>query len=290
VERLAELVLREESGTLWTERYSGRQERLDAPERIVSVRRHREGWSIVTALSCHGFRRLWPGFASLDVTRTLSLRPDSPWVAMDLSLHWLGSATEIALCWTAAGAVESCEAETPCGWRRRGPYEPTPDTITGASFPALNWVRAGSTVVFNRGTPAHAVREQRLETILLRSPVRRWSPWFPVTPSHDSQDNGSRTFSFLLNLDAADRAFSDLHRMGMEFNVGPGAKAAPGDWWREAPANLVFAAARRLKDGSLRVVAFEADGRPAEWRGPDGTTRRLPPHGVAVWHILNPEP
>ncbi|NQU40687.1 MAG: hypothetical protein HQ523_12090 [Lentisphaerae bacterium] len=223
----------------------------------------------------------WPGFALLQVRKALHVAADSSAVDVQLELWWIGCTTEVSVTWAAAGdRVEAFTTETLCGSATHSAYTPTANTITGAAFPALNWVRAGDMALFNRGTPGHAIREGQLETMLLRSPVKRWAPWFPVTSTDDMYDNGYHVFTFRVDLDAEGRACSDLHRCGMAFNLPASEPTQACPALIGLPPTVVAAAVRPEGDKGTRVLLFEADGLATDWNAPDGQTIHLAPHGI----------
>jgi len=279
--RVCHVRAREDNGTLWTEAYSGRALSLGDHEEVLEVSREADAITVVCGAHFDAFHAQWPGFSSLELRKTIRCHADRASVDVELELWWLGCATEIAVAWDAAGGgISECTGETPCGSITRHAYEATPDTITGAAFPVLNWVRAGDLAILNRGTPGHAIRDGDLETILLRSPVKRWSPWFQVTPSDAAHDNGYHVFTFRVDLDAADLAPSALHRRGIQFNLPDPAAIDACPALADLPANVVVAAARPKGADGARVLLFEADGRAADWTTPDGHSLHLSPHGI----------
>jgi hypothetical protein len=264
---ICELAAREDSGTLWTEEYSSKKRAFADSETIESIRAGKETLEIVTQFSCEDFKAMWPGFSLLRGRKKLIFDKKSPCIAVKFEIFWLGSATELAVRWTAAGGkLDSCIAETPFGSRLRAAYLPSPDTMTGDAFPVLNWCRTKDAAIFNRGTPGHALREGVLETIILRSPVKRWSPWFPVTPSEQSRDNGEHIFDFVIDVDGGKKRLSDLHRAGMEYNLGDDVKSVECESFAHLPENIVIADARKDSSGQIHTLLFEAEGADCIWK------------------------
>lgn len=278
---ICHVAAREDNGTLWTEDYSGRMLSLRDDERVLAINTTADTAEVVTLATRDTPHAHWPGFSALQVRKTIRCVAGSASIEVDLELWWLGCATEIVVAWDVAGTgLADCTAEVPCGSVTRRPYTPTPDTMTGAAFPVLNWVRAGAVAVFNRGTPGHVLREGQLETILLRSPVKRWSPWFPVTPSDASHDNGYHRFSFRVDLEAGALPVSALHRRGMRYNLPDPAAMDRCPVLAGLPSNVVAASVRPEKNIGARVLLFEADGCQADWTAPDGQVVQLPAHGI----------
>jgi len=264
---ICELSAREDSGTLWTEEYSSKKRAFAELETIESIHAGENTLEIITVFSCEDFKTMWPGFSMLKARKQLTFSKKSSCIAVKFEIFWLGSATELAVCWTAAGNdLDICTAETPFGSRKRTVYNPTSDTMSGDAFPVLNWCGTKDAAIFNRGTSGHALREGVLETIILRSPVKRWSPWFPVTPSDQSRDNGEHIFQFVVDMDGGKKSLSDLHREGIEYNLGDNVQSIEFDGFACLPENIVIADSRKDSSGQIHVLLFEAEGRDCVWK------------------------
>jgi Glycosyl hydrolases family 38 N-terminal domain/Alpha mannosidase middle domain len=264
---ICELSAREDSGTLWTEEYSSKKRAFAELETIESINSGENTLEIITKLSCEDFKTMWPGFSMLKSRKHLTFNKESSCIAVEFEIFWLGSATELAVRWTAAGDnLDTCTAETPFGSRKRVAYKPSADTMSGDVFPVLNWCSTEQVAIFNRGTPGHALREGGLETIILRSPVKRWSPWFPVTPTDQSRDNGEHVFEFIVDMDGGEKSLSDLHREGIEYNLGDNAQSIDSDAFACLPENIVIADARKDLSGQVHALLFEAEGRDCVWK------------------------
>lgn len=181
-------------------------------------------------------------------------------------IYWLGNSTEISLSWESS-ELKNVDADIPFGHRKRHSYKPSEDYKTGEAFPSLNWVKSSDYAVFNCGNPAHALRDGKLETILLRSPVKRWSPFFVVTPENDAWDNGYKHFLFLWTPEPSE-SYAQLHRTGIEFNLTGTIEKADDCTFDDLPENIVVANAY-LEKGQRTAVLFEADGTKNE--SPFGT-------------------
>ena len=264
---ICELSAREDSGTLWTEEYSSKCRVFAELETIESINAGEKNLEIVTTFSCEDFKTMWPGFSMLKARKRLTFNKESSCIAVKFEIFWLGSATELAVRWNAAGKkLDACTAETPFGSRQKSAYAPSADTMTGDAFPVLNWCSTEQAAIFNRGTPGHALREGILETIILRSPVKRWSPWFPVTPSDQSRDNGEHVFEFLIDMSGDEKSLSDLHREGIEYNLGDNIKSIKIDDFACLPENIVIADASKNSSGQTQVLFFEAEGLTCVWK------------------------
>lgn len=253
------VVAREESGTLWTEEYSDRRTDFSGCERLTRVCRGGSKLCLQFAAEERNFRLFWPGFSRIVYRKTLTFLPDSAWVKVDLDLDFLGNSTEIAVRIAGDRPLTEGLAEIPGGTVRRTGY--SRQLVCGDAFPALNFVQFDRYVWCNAGTPSHAFRGEGLENIILRSPVKRWAPWFPVTPTDDMWDNGPRKYHFIFCADNRNLSRCDLHKAGIEFNLmtqGISFDVQPLD----LPANLMAAAVTEEA-----VYVYETEGRPAVWRG-----------------------
>ncbi len=264
---ICELAAREDSGTLWTEEYSGGKFNFAGQEMIDYVSIGPNNLDIVTKFQFDDFKSMWPGFSMLNSRKRMTFNKNSSFVSVKFEIFWMGGATELSVRWTAAGdKLKKCLVETPFGSRERTPCQPSTDTMTGDAFPVLNWCRTGKTAIFNRGTPGHALRGGGIETIILRSPVKRWSPWFPVTPSDQSRDNGNHAFEFLVDLGGGKRSAADLHRTGIEYNLGDNVSEIKVDAFALLPDNIVIAGAHRDEAGCIHALLFEAEGHNSVWK------------------------
>ena len=260
---LPQVVAREEHGTLWTEEYAGNERNFTAAESLPLVSEKDGELQLRTEFYDRAFRNYWPGFSRLRYVKILKFHPDSPWMEMELESDFLGNSTELAVRLALPGErFSSGRAEIPFGSVERGEY---PREMCRAElFPALNFVSFGNFLWLNAGTPGHAFRDGGLETLFLRSPVKRWAPWFPVTPESSMWNNGLRRYRFALCADASRYAPGEFHRLGVEFQL-----AAYGIDWEsrvpealaDLPADLVVAG----RDGEDHWWIFEAAGRPAFW-------------------------
>jgi len=261
---LPRLVAREEHGTLWTEEYSEKTAELSARETAAGMSCDGDEMQIRTGFADRNFRNYWPGFSRLRYTQTLRVRRNSPWMEVELDSDFLGNSTELAVRLALPGyRFEAGEAEIPFGTVARRGYNR--EITRSESFPALDFVTFGNYIWVNAGTPAHAFRDGGLENLVLRSPVKRWAPWFPVTPEESMWDNGARRYRFALCADAAAVAPGERHRIGTEFQLAAADveyEASPLPEFAGMPENLVIAG----RDAAGCWWLFECAGRETEWR------------------------
>lgn len=261
-DRFIDIIAREEHGTLWTEEYGDREIVISQSERLIASESTDSYCRLKLSGESPATTELWPGFSRLTYEKTLTFFRESDMVLVELDLELLGNSAEIAIRWPISD-VEECLAEIPFGSIKRTVYEPT--TICGRAFPVLNWVRTNTFAIVNQGVPSHVIRDGFLETVLSRSPVKRWSPWFPVTPTESCWNNGKHQFRFLLIPVSPSVSNGQLHHVGMEFNM-PKSNPEPLEWIHSMPDNLVVMDRRRINGKQERWLIFEADGRETTWR------------------------
>lgn len=261
-----EITAREDNGTLWTEDYTGNKLEFSGQETIQKIEKSEHYLRLTTKFLFDDFLNAWPGMSRLTAVKRLTFDKRNGFIKVEIDIDWLGSATEISVRWNFTGnRLRECLAEVPLGSMKRKSFAPARDTMTGAAFPVLNWCGTEQATVYNRGTAGHAIREGYLETILLRSPVKRWSPWFPVTPSDESRDNGLRSFSFMIDLNNNIQGIADRHRAGMEYNLPEECEYAGIDKLANIPSNLVIADLQKIDDSRLKILVFEAEEQSVNW-------------------------
>lgn len=270
------LHLREDVGTLWTEDYTGREWR--EPEDFASVERVEEG-PVFSRVTWNGALRfgpgLWPGFTSLSWRRSLLTFQDSPVQWLRLEFMWSGNSTEIGWSFTPFGKrVVQATGSMPFGSCARAAYAPGADGLTGDVFPSPHWaaVQADGVawLVLHRGHPAFRRVAGGLENVLLRSPVKRWMPFFPVAPDATSWENGRHVADFLL-MPQPDFDAAEAQRLGLAFQTGVrAARAVTGPTWLASlPEHCVATSLARV-GAAWRVRLNEARGTAGTWSAPSG--------------------
>jgi hypothetical protein len=275
------LRLREEVGTLWTEDYTGREWNEGAGEAVIE--KIERGEIFDRAVWTGGLRwpkSPWPGFTRLGWRRSLLLFHEAPVAWLRLELDWQGNSTEIGWRLRRRGERDEprCHGSVPFGWVPRRRYFPRKDGTASEVFPSPRWVHAGfgSTgwLILHRATPAWRVVSGGVENVLLRSPVKRWTPFYPVQPTRECWENGRHVFDFLLlpvhRFDGA-----EAERLGLQFASPPMAAMSPGNGvplklLDSIPSGLVASSLAREGEG-WRVRVAEAHGRGVCWNLPAGS-------------------
>ncbi|MGN0866156.1 MAG: hypothetical protein ACI4SG_00555 [Oligosphaeraceae bacterium] len=267
---MPQLVAREEHGTLWTEEYGESPSHSLFQESRSRFCQEGEVLSLRTEYFDAAFRRYWPGFSRIRAIRILRLHRDCPWMEVDLHLDFLGNSTEFALRLSLPGEDwREGEGDSLFGTCHRKEY---PRKFPcGDAFPVSHFLSFGKRFLWlNENTPAHAFRQGGMENLLLRSPVKRWAPWFPVTPETFHWDNGPKEYHFALCGDAGAYCRGEWHRLGMEFPLAaqriPWTPLVPPGW-ETLPKEVVPAG----KDREGAWWFFNASGQSQHWEMADMT-------------------
>ncbi|MBU0679756.1 MAG: hypothetical protein KJ626_16765 [Verrucomicrobia bacterium] len=276
------LHLREDVGTLWTEDYTGREWCESAAD---STLRFVETGSVFSRAVWEGRldfdERLWPGFSSLSWRKSVLLFPGHSCVWVRYRLDWRGNSTEIS--WAIGSeAADSLKyyGSAPFGYVKRMGYSRASNDMTGEVYPSPRWASFGNSAgywtVLHRGNPAFRVVRGGLENVLLRSPVKRWTPPFPVQPDPTAWDNGVHTFDYLLvpgrRFDPAEAA-----RQSWAWQTPP--QKAPHivldknllRILSSFPASLVVTSLEKCAEG-WRLRLYEAAGKSAAWLKPESVS------------------
>lgn len=272
------LRLREDVGTMWTEDYTGREWREPASfARLEGVETgpvfDRITWSGQLRYS----EKLWPGFTALKWRRSLLFFHNFPGLWLRMAFSWRGNSTEISCgCAGGMGADPRAVGAIPFGWQERPACAPAANTLSGDVFPSPRWAALmdqeghRTTLVLHSGTPAFRLHGDALENVMLRSPVKRWMPFFPVQPDPTAWDNGDHVMDYcLLPMDHFDGAQAE--QLGTAFLSGL-VPADPTetpdqrlrDVLKSTPPGVVVSAVKHQAKG-WRLHVHEAHGRPVEW-------------------------
>ncbi|MDY6914299.1 MAG: glycosyl hydrolase-related protein [Planctomycetota bacterium] len=212
------VLLRQDTGTLWAEQYSGKEMRQP-----VSRLAAQETGPLFDRLLFEG--RIdsagWPDFQSLSYQKEILVLADR--ILFRITVDFQGKGTEVVLFFPfrSAGPWRGLYS-TPFAETQRQDYleklsrdetysrEKTVFGAVGSSYgshahgnwPALYYAtltdgKVGYTLA-NRGTAGTRIGRDGMYVTVLRSPTRWEVPCFPVKPSASSWDNGPCTFEFCL--------------------------------------------------------------------------------------------
>lgn len=276
---LPEIILREEHGTLWTEEYSSRRFAVGYDKlRVIGLEAQPDACRVeLRWTAANRFLDKWPGFGNYNGRLEFVFNAGNPGLSIRFRSDLLGNSTEVSLHYPLPGQT-TVEAGQPLGSHTRTSYTAT--LIQGESFPAYEYVDAGEFAIFHHATPSWALRDGGLENIMMRSPVKRWAPWFPVTPTLSTWDNGELEFHQLLWCEAKKLTPGKRYRMAREFQLQETGKLRYVEYPQLAglPDNLAIID----WDGEHRLVLLEIAGQTAEWHGV-----RFTPHQLHILDNLN---
>jgi len=292
------IIAREDTGTLWTEEYSGKS----LAEQDNQLVEHHTGEVFERLLFRSELRgATWPGMKRLHIEKELLVLPD--WIDVTLRLDFQGKASEIAVFFPVATDPRTHRAlfSTPFGEEIRQDYLPKMKRRADGrsvkwgrhargNWPALYYVtshdhRRGLTLA-NRGTGGTRITSEGITISLLRSPTDSQVPAFPVPPTPQSHCNGLHTFEFRLFTHTS-RAIP--RRQAMAFSYPPlrvPSGVLPGDASVAVDAeNILFSSLKPAESGQGAILRlYESAGRATEAK------LTLPPTIRAVQRVdLNEE-
>lgn len=276
------LSLREDKGSLWTEKYSGASWR--EPAGHAQCMRVEDGPLFKRALwrgSLSGREVAWKGFESLSWKRTLLVFKQFAAIWLRFEFDWKGNATEIGWRFETAEKTDGTPrawGSLPFGHMERPAYSPGSDGLSGDVFASPRWSAwqyAGTTwYILNRGYPAFRLTDSGIENVLLRSPVSHAFPHVPVEPDPTAWENGHHEADFLL---IPDDSFSGARAecYAQQWNITPISAEPPevDDNFKRVlesvPAQLVVTSLSSIANGQ-RLRIHEGDGRACSWKAPEG--------------------
>ena len=257
---IAKVTCRQENGTLWTEEYTGKHFAIENEEEIITgINVNKDFCQIASSYFDNNFLQRWHGYSRLKYTKIFTFSLNSQLIKIDFYPDFLGNSTEISLAYSSKGSLSKVHADIFLGSVQRYPYKA--DIVQGDAFAAPNWVKCADFSVLNFSSPSYALRDGKLENIVLRSPVKRWSPWFPVTPDERMWDNGPKELHFLYC--ANDDCSTDyLHKLSREFSL-----SAVGSYNTKTPEHLNNLPENILFLGYVnnKCLLLETNGLRTEW-------------------------
>jgi alpha-mannosidase len=272
----AQIVLRQDTGTLWTENFTGLEWREPAAGSTLSAI---EDGDLFLKLTYHGSVSAkhvgWDSFEHLDWVKTFYVHKHLPRIDISIDLNYVGQGTEISTLFATDLAAEQAQAryEIPFGSIAREAYPPSRYPYARGNWPALSWCdyrddRWGVTFV-HRGTPGCLAHDGRVSFSLLRSATSYSEPLFPARPEPLSFDNGPHRFEFTLIPHAADNNTWIQYARGFVVEPLTHQTNTPIDPLRTEPAlaidapNVALSALKPAENGvDLILRLFETIGLP----------------------------
>ena len=222
---LAQLIIKEEVGGLWTEEYTQREitERItdyrvtDIIQGPVFSKVVIEGKLERKALA----DKIWDDFGGLRWKKEFIFYQDLDRIDLRMVIDWHGKNTEVAVLFPVN--VDKAKArswyEIPFGVIERHPYPPDRYQWGRGNWPSLRWVdyaddKRGITLV-NTGTPGHKIEKGVICVSLLRSGTKHeWA----TDAQEQSFDNGTQTYYFSILPHEGDYSQARSYRLGLEIN------------------------------------------------------------------------
>lgn len=284
------ILLLEDTGTLWTENYTGSAGKL-----VPSLVLYEKG-PVADRLILRGEINggLWDGFVSLKCEFSFMFFKDSAKIPIKLRLDWTGCNTKLILHlpleyqgnWRAIHSIPFGTIERP-DYGCNGECNPkdaeatvfvgTDDGFALGDWPTLHWVDVRGDgwgfALINNGTPGCRVSDNGIEIALLRSGTGYAIPQFPVKPEPLSFENGNREFDFVLIPHKCDIEVGSLEnelflpplvvRTDCHSGLDPEKLKLVG----KVPGNVSVSCIKVAEDGSRTLVIrlYETDGKPAKF-------------------------
>jgi len=283
------IVLREDTGSLWEENYTGRHDEL-VPS-LVSY----ECGSVAHRVTYQGelIGGLWNGFEKLTFELALTFFSHLPKIAVQVRMDWSGRNTKLILHlplafppdWEARHSVPFASVQRP-DYAEPQPsvgevsetvvFGGQPDSLAHGDWPVVHWVdvrgEGWGVALVNDGTPAHRVSQAGIDVGLVRSGTFWSIPIFPVEPTPLSFENGTRKFDFVLiphdgNLGTGVLE-NELFQPPLVARTGshPGCDSSELAVVETLPPNVSVSCLKLSEDGSRAVVLrlYEINGWPTE--------------------------
>ena len=274
-----QIVLKEDTGTLWTEDFTGlswREEPGRSSPTGVTV-----GDLFARLTYCGqvmGSEAPWDGFESLTWRKTFYIYRDLDRIDFHVDLEYNGRATEISLLLPTNVDAASARGryEIPFGSLVRRPYSPGDYKYGRGNWPAVSWCdycddRFGIAIA-HTGTPGVLAAEGVVSFSLLRSATTYHEPLFPTKPEPLSFNNGQHHYEFcLIPHDADDYSWLPKARgfvirpITSVFAGKAGADPLAGASLSIESDHVVLSSLKPAEDGSGVIVrAYETLGRPCQ--------------------------
>ena len=295
----ADIIAREDRGSLWCKGYTGKETRsvVDSAQLFRALL----GWELTR--SGHVAGAPWAEFGSLAWTQSFFFYDALPWFDLRMDVTWKGSATEVRLRLPCGAFAQSSVYGVPFGAVARSPYEPNAvvmdgkSMVEGGEWPACGWVEYGDgdygISLAHAGTPGIRCAGGVIEISLLRSPIDdpKFSHNFYLPAERGALEHGTHRYRFRFMPAAGDWRSNGSYRMGYEFQnilhpyAGPartGRSPSSRSFLDFGPSNLICSAWTPNHQGHKLIRIVEAEGIPTTlvWgRKPDRKVYFATPFG-----------
>ena len=277
----ADILAREDRGSLWCKGYTG----AEARSTVTGTRIFRAlfGWELrrtgeVTAAP-------WHEFGKLTWTQAFFFYDKLPHFDLHIDLAWRGSATELRLRLPLGEFAQSCVHGIPYGAAARFPYaadsavQDGKSLIAGGDWPACAWVEFGDGVygitMAHTGTPGVQCEDGVMQVSLLRSPIDdpEFSHNFHLAAERGAHENGNHHYRFSFMPGEGDWRSNGSYRFGFETQnplfpyIGPartGRSPITRSFLDFGPPNLICTAWLANRQGQRLVRIYEAEGTETE--------------------------
>lgn len=227
---LGNIVFAEDSGNLWVERLTGKQDD-ESCGRIQLV--SKEENSVFLRVTYRGeisqddLKEKWDGAETLFWQKKYTFYRNLDCIDLNVRIEWSGKNSTVFTQYPCKFVSDGGKAlyEVPFGSQKRAPYAADYEKNKGGSWPALNSADFSDSscglAVANSGTPSYRIEDKKIQVTLLRSGSDWSAPAFPFAPEEGSFDGGRHEFEFAVLPHRNDWLESKAYQLGMKLNRRP---------------------------------------------------------------------
>lgn len=277
---LGNIVFAEDSGNLWVERLTCRQDDESCGKiRLVSAEENGVFFRVTYRgeISPDDLKEKWDGAETLFWQKKYTFYRSLDRIDLNVHIDWSGRNSTVFTQYPCKFVSDGGKAlyEVPFGSQKRAPYPADYENNKGGSWPAQNSadfsdLSCGLTVA-NAGTPSYRIEDKKIQVTLLRSGSDWSAPAFPFAPEEGSFDGGSHEFEFAVLPHRNGWLESKAYRTGMELNRRPEASeihpigtALPAacSLFRISNPDIILSACKPSEnDGAVTIRLYEFTGK-----------------------------